>query len=527
MGWGKNSGTSQSSVPVDATANAPVDEPTRGRSTEQKRSTWSKLADSLKSKEKASDEPQGWVEFKKGVILDVVVVVAKLTFVTGMYSYPISFAIPADTPPTLQCTHGATTYRLKACVHRPGTFSPRIVATREVVLVAAPSDDDLGDVVDTVGSGSHGIGSHVHIERQWELQLRYLIVIGGRGAPIGGRLPLWITLMPLSHLKVFRVSILLEERVAYYAHKKQTVRTDPLRRWDLLSIKHAADGNDSTRPILPVEVELEPGTDDNPMDALASSPLYPYICADPYSTNSDGKTAAGAAAALPIVARRDDALVNMLSPDGPWMLQTEVTIPSPCGRIHASNRHPKANAGVHHLLKIVIRCERADEQEIDPKTGKKKQFDIVVQSPLQVLSCRCNSDWTSLPTYNANADADNTSGSLSCVCVARSCVDRLTTLHYNMNAPLASSSRTQAYNLAAAGAGGRFGRMAYVPPTYHEPASAANMDTWGEPQTGHVLPENSRRFERLMSGLESPTGDEPPQYQAEPMVALPRRMTTA
>ncbi|KAH7102248.1 hypothetical protein BKA62DRAFT_829596 [Auriculariales sp. MPI-PUGE-AT-0066] len=463
-------------------------EQSRGRSTEQKQSTWARLTGSLKGKgkgnERASDEQQGWVEFKKGT-----------------YTYPISFAIPANTPPTMQCTHGATTYRLKACVHRHGTFTPRIIATREVVLVAAPSDDELGDVTDTVGGGAHGVGSHLHIERQWEMQMRYLIVVGGRGAPIGGRLPLWITLMPLAPIRIFKISVMLEERVVYYAHKREIVRQDPLRRWELLSVKHDANENDEPRQILPIV------TAESPLDALVDSPLYPYICADPYSTNSDGKE--GTAATAPAAERRDETLVNMLSPDGPWMLQTEVTLPSPCGRIHASNRHSKANAGIHHILKVIIRAERGGETEMDPKTGRRKQFDIVVQTALMVLSCRCNPDWTALPTYSdVTADEDKAGGSLACVCVSRRRHDRLASLHFS---PLASGSRVPAAAIMPMGGKGFGGRLAYMPPI----PVVVPGDGMDEPE-GKVLPENSRRFERLMSGLESPAGEVPPGYNLAP-----------
>lgn len=64
-------------------------------------------------------------------------------------------------------------------------------------------------MTDTVGS-SLGVGTHLHIERQWETQMRYLIVVGGRGAPIGGKLPIWMTLMPLAPIRIYRISFILE-----------------------------------------------------------------------------------------------------------------------------------------------------------------------------------------------------------------------------------------------------------------------------------------------------------------------------
>ncbi|EJD41691.1 hypothetical protein AURDEDRAFT_169350 [Auricularia subglabra TFB-10046 SS5] len=468
----------------------------RGR-TREKKSTWNKIAHTLKldskGKEKAKSSAQnGWQEFKKGT-----------------YTFPISFAIPASTPPTIHCQYGSTTYRLKAYVHRQGAFTPKIVAVREVVLIASPGDEELGDVTDTVGS-SLGVGSHVHIERQWETQMRYLIVVGGRGAPIGGRLPIWMTLMPLAGIRIYRITVALEERVDYYAHRRQVVRHDPVRRWELLSLKHD-DKDHPTWRLLPVDIEQF----DSPLDALAASPLFPYICSDPYAASAaaNGKAASSSSATE---VQRDDALVNMLSPDGPWMLHAELTIPQPCGRIHFTNRHPKSNLGVSHALKIIIRTERGDDHEMDPRTGRRKQFDIVVQTPLHILSCRCNHDWTSLPTYSLHAPTDAVPGPLSCVCARNNMPPTAYTSHGGTVAvPPAFNTHPMPYSgvyahAHRAGAGG----AAYLHHTALPDPGMSNPDMEGEggPNPGDALPEHSRKFERLISGLESPAGEQPPRY---------------
>lgn len=152
------------------------------------------------------------------------------------------------------------------------------------------------------------------------------------------------------------------------------MRHDPIRRWDLLSLKY------EDKRLLPVDLEHY----DRPLDALSASPLFPYVCLDPYAsagTASGGKN-------TPLHEHRDDALVNMLTADGPWMLHAELAIPKPCGWIHFTDRHPKSSLACHHLLKIIIRTERGDDVEVDPKTGRKKQFDIVVQTPIHILSVR-------------------------------------------------------------------------------------------------------------------------------------------
>lgn len=90
------------------------------------------------------------------------------------------------------------TWRLRATVHRPGAFTARLEAAREVTLVAAPGEDDTEE------------GEAIVVERQWEDQLQYLITISGRSFYIGGSIPVSVTMMPLAKIKVHRVSVFLE-----------------------------------------------------------------------------------------------------------------------------------------------------------------------------------------------------------------------------------------------------------------------------------------------------------------------------
>ncbi|CDO77771.1 hypothetical protein BN946_scf185041.g2 [Trametes cinnabarina] len=57
----------------------------------------------------------GWKEFRRGV-----------------YTYPISFAIPANSPPTLHVDYGSITWKLKAVVHRPGTFKAKLQTSQDI-----------------------------------------------------------------------------------------------------------------------------------------------------------------------------------------------------------------------------------------------------------------------------------------------------------------------------------------------------------------------------------------------------------
>lgn len=84
---------------------------------------------------------------------------------TGTYNYPISFSIPASCPPTIHADFGSVVYRLKATVVRVGALSPNFVEEQEVALIASPGEDDLEET------------ENVIVERQWEDQLRYVVVV--------------------------------------------------------------------------------------------------------------------------------------------------------------------------------------------------------------------------------------------------------------------------------------------------------------------------------------------------------------
>lgn len=101
-------------------------------------------------------------------------------------------------PPTMQCDCGSVSWRLNATVHRPGPFTPKLSASREVIFVASPNEDDREDV------------DNVTIERHWEDQMQYMLTVSGRVFPIGGTVPITLTFLPMAKVKIFQLSVHLE-----------------------------------------------------------------------------------------------------------------------------------------------------------------------------------------------------------------------------------------------------------------------------------------------------------------------------
>lgn len=123
----------------------------------------------------------------------------QLTLVlSGVYTYPISFAIPAMAPPTLHVDYGHVTWKLKAVVHRPGAFRSKLTAMQEITVVPTPGEDDTEE------------SESIIVERQWDTQMQYLIVISGRSFAIGGTMPLSVTFMPWTKMKIHRITVLIE-----------------------------------------------------------------------------------------------------------------------------------------------------------------------------------------------------------------------------------------------------------------------------------------------------------------------------
>ncbi|KAF8346017.1 hypothetical protein F5887DRAFT_146677 [Amanita rubescens] len=391
------------------------------------RSTVGMLVDILKPDHSEDSKKDGanWKEFKKGT-----------------YTYPISIPIPSDCPPTLRCDFGNVSWNLKTVVHRPGAFESKLIATREVIVVACPSDDDTEDT------------DNVVVERHWDQQLQYLIYISGRSFYIGGTIPVSLTLLPLAKVKIHRILIYIEERVDYYTQMRRIARTEPLSRIVLLSVK----GETEDSHILPLE------SDD--VDAFRKSPFYNL--ATPNDDLSE--------------------MASSLMGPGPWVFHQDLHLPHSCGYIHFTNKNRGSNIVITHVLKWVIRVERGDDTAINPKTGKRKLFDIVVQVPINILSCRCNPEWTALPGYSERL-SDPHAVDPSCPCH-----------HKRLEQPGVFRRLERAISTSSASS------------VEAEPVDGSTMRSLR--QDVPTLMQVTSQYERLVSGRETETGETPPAYEA-------------
>jgi len=153
-----------------------------------------------------------------------------------------------------------------------------------------------------------------------------------------------------------RALFICTERVDYYTQMCRIARTDPISRYTLLSVKGEGKGAD---PLLPLE-------SDSP-NALRNSPLFTLV--DPRSTDAELSETAS----------------SLMGP-GPWTFHQDLQLPKSCSEIRLTNRNRRSNIIITHVIKVIMRVERGDDVHVDGKTGKRKLFDIVVQTPILILS---------------------------------------------------------------------------------------------------------------------------------------------
>ncbi|GAA5938881.1 uncharacterized protein JCM15063_004897 [Sporobolomyces koalae] len=418
----------------------------------------------------------GWKEFK-----------------AGTYVYPISIPISGTLPPTLNCEFGSVAYNLKATVVRAGALTPNLTAHTEVQLVAMPGEDDTEE------------SESIVVERFWETQMKYHVALSGKSFPIGGQIPLTIRLSPLAKVKVFRISAQLEQKTSYFASVnsgRKLTRHESPRKVMLVRVDH----KDPDEPMLPILSDSQ--------NVLLDHPLRDWFI---NATSSD------------------DSTPSLLDPDGPWHLEHHLQLPDCSSKINFSTGHEKANIAISHILKVMIRVERGDDEYLDPK-GKRKRWDIVVETPVHLLSCRCAQNL--LPAYSASSATLSTghatsssSGSSSIISRALRTATGSSTPHdhtcgtgINGAAPGSSSSLTTSGTTSGSNSMGS--RASGIGASVMHPRGSNSSHQHshhgilgvggGGAHSHHQAPvaslEQNLLFARLISGETTPNGETPPTY---------------
>lgn len=375
-----------------------------------------KVSEALGLEEEHKEAGDGWQEFRKGT-----------------YTFPVSFEIPSHMPTSLECDGGSVKWKLVAKVRRPGVFTSKLTATREVQVVSIPAESD----VDITGD--------ILIEKPWDDQLQYLFHISRKVLTIGSSFNVEMSFMPLAKIQMYKIAVDLEERVDSYVSGMNMTRT-VTNSHNLLLL----ECDDETKPVLPL-------SQDDP-HAFEQSPL----------------------ATLRHHGSRSDVVSQFLGP-GPWPIRVNLHLPADCNVLHPTSRSRESAIHVTHALRFTMRLTRGDVP-LDPRTNKRKLFEVVVRTPVHVLSCYARAEYSALPRYSETLDesAMQASQTPECPCVAE-------------RARRAREGNTPRF------------------------ANLISPALFGE--VPNDLLERTLAYERLVSGHESVLGDAPPAYDAGPMRA--------
>ncbi|KAG8894115.1 hypothetical protein FRB99_001502 [Tulasnella sp. 403] len=151
-----------------------------------------------------------------------------------------------------------------------------------------------------------------------------------------------------------------------------------------------------------------------------------------------------------------------------------------------------------------MRVDRGDETELDSK-GKRKQFDIIVEVPVQLLSCRCNPEWMSLPTYSLFPLDTSQSQSYGCVCQANN-----PHRQNNSNGGNDALHSLDMDYLILGGAGIARASGGFTPRPPEHPLRADQTPLVRGPD---ALDDRNRQYAALVSGIEREDGERPPTYE--------------
>ncbi|KIJ18092.1 hypothetical protein PAXINDRAFT_167375 [Paxillus involutus ATCC 200175] len=352
-------------------------------------------------KEKGHEQGEGWKEFKRGT-----------------YTYPISFLLPSHLPPTLVRLYGTLDYTLKGVVHRPGTFTSKLSCHIPLLVVTAPS----------IGAGEGGgVGDPgpVIVERQWEGQLAYIVGLSGRlfvigsqrgldrqrphpdsdsqveasAEPAHGTITLDLTLMPLEKVKVWRVNVCIDEQISYLGGTGRIARDDGIKRVMLLEVQDDCSAEEISQTEETERYKTKHDDKDVTQIALLPTPVSPhrspllrYLPA-----SADPSTLAG---------------------PGPYTLTATFGLPG-CdskGKLHFTVKQKDSNIRIEHTLRVMMRVEKiGDDGANEPGKGdNKKLFDIAVQTPITILSCRCAPEYQALPRYSQIPDSSQRQTACPC-----------------------------------------------------------------------------------------------------------------
>ena len=408
------------------------------------------------------------------------------TFTPGVYIYNFELPIDSRLPESISVDLGSVKYELEATVERAGAFRANLIGSKEVTLIRAPAEGSLEQV------------EPIAISRNWEDQLHYDIVISGKSFPLGAQVPIAFKLTPLAKVQCHRIKVFVTENIQYYTSNKRVHRLEPTRKIQLFEKR--ADGPSTS---------AYPGSS---MRITAGGGI-------PYDNR------AAAARGDESVPRDTSNLLGNLEGDsnvGPTEMEFNIQLPScqtmkerdKLARLHFDTTYNAIQ--VHHWIKvstiicesslvlmrirqIVMRLSRPDAA--DP--SKRRHFEISIDSPFHILSCRATQANIALPAYTSPESATLLTEHLECGCPGAA---------KRRNSPTSLMPSLNHLRDGENDSTSDLNDGPQLPPPIR-------TDTAGltRPQAAHIHNDpNNERFQRPMHLLRAPSFNPPPFQDDDP-----------
>ncbi|KAH6603644.1 arrestin-related trafficking adapter [Trichoderma cornu-damae] len=309
-------------------------------------------------------------------------------FYPGVYEYSFELPIDHHQLETTKLQYASVKWELHATVDRAGAFKPNLHGVKEVPIVRLPDQMSLE------------MSEPISINRQWEDQLHYDIMVSGKSFPIGAKIPIAFKLTPLAKVQVHKLKVYITESVEYWTSDKRVTRKDPGRKILLLE-KTAGKELDAVWASSEV-VTLRGGE---------LSEEQRRVARETATRRRAHEAARRKQAPEPLPAPVDNLLGDLdLGLENMWgSTEIEASVQIPTCEMMAKNKslrlHPDCswkNVNVFHWIKVVMRISRVDVN--DPSGTKRRHFEISIDSPLTILNCRATKANTYLPAYSGETD---------------------------------------------------------------------------------------------------------------------------
>ena len=159
-------------------------------------------------------------------------------FQPGDYIYTFEQVIPHSYPATIKGDFGFVEYSLLATVERYGAFKSSLIARLPVTIIRTQSDNSVEE------------SEPIIVNRDWEGQLFYDIVISSKDIILDAFLPIHFSFYPLDKVTLHRIRIYITETMEYYCKGKKIHRLEPTKKYLLaekngpkLDVPHCDDKN--------------------------------------------------------------------------------------------------------------------------------------------------------------------------------------------------------------------------------------------------------------------------------------------